>query len=85
MFQIIDNGNGIPHEVLQEIRKKLTMDFENSIKNKSSYGIGLYNINRRIKLAYGEEYGIEIFSNLNGTEVDIRIPLQHTPSENNLE
>lgn len=85
LFQIIDNGNGIPHEVLQEIRKKLTMDFENSIKNKSSYGIGLYNINRRIKLAYGEEYGIEIFSNLNGTEVDIRIPLQHTPSENNLE
>ena len=85
MFQIIDNGNGIPHEVLQEIRKKLTMDFENSIKNKSSYGIGLCNINRRIKLAYGEEYGIEIFSNLNGTEVDIRIPLQHTPSENNLE
>lgn len=85
LFQIIDNGNGISLDVLQEIRKKLTTNFESSIKNKSSFGIGLYNINRRIKLAYGEHYGIEIFSNLNGTEVDIRIPLQRTLPETGFE
>lgn len=85
LFQIIDNGNGIPLDVLQEIRKKLTTSFETSIKEKSTYGIGLYNINRRIKLAYGSSYGIEIFSNLNGTEIDIQIPLQHTLPDSSYE
>ena len=85
LFQIIDNGNGIPLDVLQEIRKKLTTSFETSIKEKSTYGIGLYNINRRIKLAYGSSYGIEIFSNLNGTEIDIQIPLQHSLPDSSYE
>lgn len=76
LFRIIDNGNGIPLKDLKEIQKKLSTSFESSIKKKSAYGIGLYNINRRIKLAYGENFGIQIFSNMNGTEVDISLPLQ---------
>lgn len=76
IFRIIDNGNGISRNSLKEIQTKLNTSFDESIKKKSSYGIGLYNINRRIKLAYGEEYGIQIFSNMNGTEVTIIIPVQ---------
>ena len=85
IFRIIDNGNGIPLDSLKEIRKKLSSSFENSIRKKSSYGIGLYNIARRIKLAYGEDYGIEIFSNMNGTEVDIITPVQTEMPESSLE
>lgn len=85
IFRIIDNGNGIPLDSLKEIRKKLSSSFENSIRKKSSYGIGLYNIARRIKLAYGEDYGIEIFSNMNGTEVDIITPAQTEMPESSLE
>ena len=85
LFRIIDNGNGIPLESLKEIRKKLSSSFETSIHQKSSYGIGLYNIARRIKLAYGDDYGIEIFSNMNGTEVDILTPIQTQMPECSLE
>ena len=85
LFRIIDNGNGIPSDTLKEIRKKLSFSFETSIRHKSSYGIGLYNISRRIKLAYGEDYGIEIFSNMNGTEVDIITPIQKKLPESYLE
>lgn len=85
LFRIIDNGNGIPLESLKEIRKKLSSSFETSIRQKSSYGIGLYNIARRIKLAYGDDYGIEIFSNMNGTEVDILTPIQTQMPECSLE
>ena len=41
----------------------------------SGSGVGLKNVNERIKLCYGNEYGIEIKSVLDvGTTVIIRIP-----------
>ena len=43
---------------------------------ENGHGIGLANINRRIKLFYSDEYGIKIKSILNvGTFVTIEIPL----------
>lgn len=33
--------------------------------NNSTNGIGLHNIHERIRLMYGEEYGVEIFSREN--------------------
>ncbi len=74
MFNIIDNGAGIPREKLQKIQENLGRSFSESIQEASPFGLGLYNINRRIKLVYGESYGISLFSNPNGTQVDIRIP-----------
>lgn len=38
-------------------------------------GYGLKNVNDRIKLLYGEEYGVKIFSRPgDGTRVEIRLP-----------
>lgn len=74
VFNIIDNGAGIPREKLQKIQENLGRSFSESIQEASPFGLGLYNINRRIKLVYGESYGISLFSNPNGTQVDIRIP-----------
>jgi two-component system sensor histidine kinase YesM len=38
--------------------------------------VGLKNVNERIKLYYGRQYGIEIISELEvGTTVNIRIPM----------
>lgn len=79
MFNIIDNGAGIPRDKLLEIQKTLKRSFSESIQESSSFGLGLYNIDRRIKLVYGESYGISLFSNPNGTQVDIRIPPQAPP------
>ncbi|MNP72945.1 hypothetical protein D3C76_1695890 [compost metagenome] len=39
-------------------------------------GIGMVNVNRRIKLRFGEEYGLFIQNILGGMTVDIRLPYQ---------
>jgi len=68
-ISIIDNGIGIDPAKLKDIREKL--------KEKGDYTehIGLFNTNRRLKLMYGEEYGIKLRSKSGlGTVVYIDIP-----------
>ena len=56
-------------ETLDELRKSL------NVKNEK-FGYGLYNVNQRIKLVYGENSGIEISSSLGqGTTVILKIPV----------
>ncbi|WP_271712430.1 sensor histidine kinase [Anaeromicropila herbilytica] len=71
IIDIEDNGTGIPSDELSRI----LVDVNSSkISNKSS--IGLYNINQRIKLFYGRDYGIKIQSNDGeGTKVSLNLPL----------
>lgn len=46
-------------------------------KNEKFTGIALKNINKRLKLNYGEEYGLQIFSTINkGTNVLLTLPYQ---------
>ena len=68
LFQVSDNGYGIKPEILKELLVKESTSYH-------SGGVGLKNVNERIKLFYGEEYGIEIKSEIDvGTVVNIRIP-----------
>ena len=69
-FTVTDNGRGVPPELALEIQQKL---LANSADSEAS--IGLYNTNARIKLLYGEEYGI-LFSSVRdmGTSVTLTIP-----------
>ncbi|MBZ4665138.1 MAG: sensor histidine kinase [Mahella sp.] len=68
LFTVQDDGVGIKEEKLQQIRKDLA---EFNTKNF----IGLGNVNKRIYLNYGENYRIDITSELNkGTTVSFRIP-----------
>ncbi|MEZ0536480.1 sensor histidine kinase [Caldicellulosiruptoraceae bacterium PP1] len=65
-IDIIDNGNGISDEILEQI---LVSDF-------TSKSYGLYNVNKRLKLYYGENYGINIISKKGYfTKVTISIPI----------
>ena len=65
-----DNGIGIPGEQLSTIQAKL---HEGIIDSSSGYGI--YNVNSRIKLSYGTEYGLMISSEEGeGTEAVITLP-----------
>lgn len=70
IFIIKDNGIGIEKDTLKKINETL--------KNKDDENtdcIGMKNVNQRIKLKYGEKYGIEIFSKYNvQTSVTIHIP-----------
>lgn len=77
LLRVIDNGSGISYARLQELRRSLEFTFDES-RESSNRHFGLYNINRRIKLLLGDAYGMSIFSNDNGTEVDILLPLLET-------
>ena len=73
ILNIVDNGRGIPREKLEEIRK--TLNREEDTGNYKSGGIALYNVNRRIKLNFGADYGLFITSVINcGTDVEIMLP-----------
>lgn len=69
--RIIDNGVGIEScklEALKIVKKA---------SSKGLSGIGIKNVNERIKLIYGNDYGIEIKSELGkGTEIIILLPKQ---------
>lgn len=72
LLQVIDDGQGMTRQRLEEAFNKSS--------NQSGYGIK--NVDDRIKLAYGERYGVEIFSRLGiGTNVTIRLPLNPNASE----
>lgn len=69
IIQISDDGIGIEKEVLPLILK------ENNLQTKGS-GYGLKNINQRIKVLYGESYGLSFTSNYSfGTTVEITLPV----------
>lgn len=71
-IQIRDNGRGIPYEELLEIRQSFTIREEWDGKPQS---IGLRNVNSRIQMYYGSEYGLEIESEAGaGTCIRITIP-----------
>lgn len=72
-LSVKDNGMGIDEERLQRIKDQMSK--LQGISNKSTQSIGLANVNNRIKLVYGEEYGITINSEVGvGTEVVIKLP-----------
>ena len=70
-IEIYDNGVGIEEETLEKVKQK------KETKNDHFSGIGVNNVDSRIKLIYGNEYGIEIKSKLNkGTTVTILLPIK---------
>ncbi|MEH7254075.1 sensor histidine kinase [Neobacillus niacini] len=71
-LEVGDNGNGIQPQKLKDI----LLEMEASYQEKKKYlGIGLQSVNERIKIHFGNEYGLTIASEPgNGTVVSITIP-----------
>ena len=68
IISVSDNGIGMNEETL----KKISSDFK--FKTKDT-GIGISNVNKRITLYYGENYGLQVESEIaEGTTVKITIP-----------
>ncbi len=68
-FEIIDNGTGFASNLIN------LEDSTTVVRSKGHNSIGLINTNKRIKLIYGDEYGIHIESHINkGTKVIVHIP-----------
>jgi two-component system sensor histidine kinase YesM len=78
IITVSDDGLGMEEERLRELNEKLnTQSFDYVRPNdEKKAGIGIINVNNRIKLIFGEEYGINIYSTVNaGTDVEITLPL----------
>ncbi|GIP26279.1 hypothetical protein J23TS9_14090 [Paenibacillus sp. J23TS9] len=75
-FQVSDSGIGIAEDELESIKAKLSMEYSERMKNSlDGKNIGLSNIHNRIKLLFGEGYGVEIESQIGrGTTVLVKIP-----------
>ena len=71
LISISDNGCGIPQDRLEILKKELS-SYKDTIESSH---IGMHNVNNRIKLYYGNEYGLHIESiEGKGTIVTIQIP-----------
>lgn len=68
---VADNGAGMEEEKLNRIKAQLSRE------DIQPEHIGLYNAHRALKLLYGEDYGLQIESQIQkGTKVTIRIPVE---------
>lgn len=77
LIQIGDNGRGMPEEQVEEINdylSRVSISYVGENKKKKG-GIAIKNVNSRIKLLFGEEYGVHIYSTINvGTDIMITLP-----------
>lgn len=71
IVDVEDNGCGMTEEILEKLRKDI--EIRDMSRSKS---IGLYNINQRMKLHYGDGYRIHIYSEPQvGTRVRLMFPI----------
>ena len=79
-LQVSDDGLGIPADKLDQINAQLSsnvgMDNHSGGSGRGT-GLALLNINGRIRLLYGSDYGVSVASSPNkGTQVQIMLPFK---------
>ncbi|MBM7573032.1 sensor histidine kinase [Aquibacillus albus] len=73
ILEVIDNGAGMTAEKVKHINDVLAG--KEKLKDENDY-FGIRNVNERIKLTYGDEYGVKFASELNkGTRVTLTLPI----------
>lgn len=74
---IQDDGLGMDRQRLNALNQKLSAaSFQHARTDTESGGIALVNVNNRIRLLFGEEYGIAIYSTPGkGTDVELTLPM----------
>lgn len=69
-ISVKDNGMGMKQEQLDAL-----LDYSQEVKTAKGNGLGVRNVHERIRLYFGEDYGLTITSELDvGTEVLIHLP-----------
>ncbi len=79
IIRVSDNGVGIDEKALVELNESLkSFDRKDINPNENvKHGIAIKNVNERIKLHFGNQYGVYIYSVKDlGTDVDIIIPVE---------
>lgn len=75
MIEITDAGKGMSEEEVRQLYRKIAGEIQT--EGGTGSGIGLKNVQDRIRMSFGDEYGIEIASRKGCyTKVMIRVPFQ---------
>lgn len=76
LLTVEDNGVGMTLEQMQRVRDGLLLSVENaSVEQEHQGGYGLFNVHQRIRLYFGEQYGIVLESTYGeGSKVSVKIP-----------
>lgn len=72
LIRIANNGTAITPDMLESIHAQLGRDLSREAQEGQKH-IGLVNVDQRIRLAYGPEYGLQVQSGQDGTLVTLRI------------
>jgi len=80
-FAVHDNGKGIDPATLDRLNRALDAPRSNEA---AGIGLGLSNVNQRIRIVFGETYGLSVASRPEGgTVVRVRIPILQHPGDPN--
>lgn len=77
LIRISDDGAGMDEDALSQMNERLSKSGKAfaAQNSESKGGIALINVNNRIHLLFGEEYGLHVFSMPGvGTDVEITLP-----------
>ena len=77
IVRVIDDGPGMDAKTLEEVENKIKgiPASDNKENNSKHGGVALANINQRIKMIFGQEYGLSISASYGvGTEAEIVMP-----------
>jgi two-component system sensor histidine kinase YesM len=79
ILRIINTGKGMNEEDIKHVTAILKGHYETDQKHRES--LGIYNVNERIRLIYGEEYGLRIEPDGENRVVStIILPLEYDPN-----
>lgn len=79
VIEVRDDGVGMKRELMEKI-----LSAEEEVRSGNRAIIGLYNVNKRIQLYYGKEYGLDIHSEPDiGTTVILRLEARRDPPNEN--
>lgn len=72
IINVLDDGNGMSKEIIEKINRHMG---DSGVNTKGKGGIAIANVNNRIKILFGDLYGVTVFSTVGvGTDVEITLP-----------
>jgi len=77
-IMVSDNGVGMKEDDLDNLNEKLRkIQLDMAENSNNTGGIGMVNVSNRIKLLFGEEFGIRFYSTEHlGTDVEVTLPFE---------
>ncbi|MCR4695419.1 MAG: sensor histidine kinase [Pseudobutyrivibrio sp.] len=82
-IEITDSGKGMSEQALEKLRAKIAGRVQPEGGSAKRHGIGLKNVQDRIQLSFGKDYGVQVFSEEGKyTKVSLSLPRRVSERKN---